>query len=994
MVFHMRLFCALLLAIFLTVACSSPLRAQGPMQIEAIAGQPFGVGKIVLDVPEDMLPQPLASEGIGLSERNGRIFYPTIDNPVAGKFVRELLGANTPLTTGGPVREEVGGLLRGIFDRPPRTTLYFLFRGAEPLQVTLQLRKPIELAIVPTAGVAPPEVGRRIRRNLPATHRSLLESWWRQYARVPGLLQPKPDYPPMIDDYLTATLARRLDLPLPKPKQRPSGHSDLGKEIGFNLGTESIRMAMLQDRILGLNNLDETADQPLPEPFAQPELQTPEPPADVKVEPIAMRVPVECFYVRFGSFANFLWLQDTLAKWGGDAQNLIALRGLDRGMSRHIEKELVLKQTVLSRMLGDTVIADVAIIGTDTFFREGACYGILFHARNNLGLSSSLMQQRQERIKAGGVTEKKVKIDGQSVSYLTSPDGAVRSYYVTSGDFHFVTTSKALAARFLATASGTDSLGKSREFRHARSVMPIGRGDTIWLYASDAFFRNITSPGYRVEMARRLQAAADIDLVQLARLAAAGEGKPGDTIEQLKSASVLPPEFGPLPDGSRVVLNGADVYDSHRGWRGAFMPILDMPVAGVTRAEVSDYNKFVDYYRTNWGRMDPVIAGVKRTALAGNRERVVVDVLMSPFAPQHFTALKQQLGPADDRQFAPIAGNMATLEMVMSYGRLFGGLCDTTPSNASPLPAPPAPGASPAPVAPPAPTAPPTPEVVPAPAVRGASGVPAVPAVLAAFEDRAASDAPLEPIPATRLGPIPATGYDTPASGAGGLLSQLTGFGRLRDLLVGYVGSTGELGPLSVLNFGLPPSDPAGYSASRLGGWRREYEELTVFSFQRDVLETVVPQLRYEKAARPAQIRLKVGDLSNARIEPVVNDLAYGRTRETSVGNLRLLHALNQQLHVPTAACRDTAERLLDAKLICPLGGKYVLQEADGGPQWTATALQSIPVSSGGLIKVHAPQGYLSPPLNWFRGLDLDATMTEKTVSAHAEVIMQMPVKK
>ena len=93
-----------------------------------------------------------------------------------------------------------------------------------------------------------------------------------------------------------------------------------------------------------------------------------------------MRVPAECFYVRFGSFANFLWLQDTLAKWGGDAQNLIALRGLDRGMSRHIEKELVLKQTVLSRMLGDTVIADVAIIGTDTFFREGACYGILFHA--------------------------------------------------------------------------------------------------------------------------------------------------------------------------------------------------------------------------------------------------------------------------------------------------------------------------------------------------------------------------------------------------------------------------------------------------------------------------------------------------------------------------------------------------------------------------------------------------------------------------------------
>ena len=149
-------------------------------------------------------------------------------------------------------------------------------------------------------------------------------------------------------------------------------------------------------------------------------------------------------------------------------------------------------------------------------------------------------------------------------------------------------------------------------------------------------------------------------------------------------------------------------------------------------------------------------------------------------------------------------------------------------------------------------------------------------------------------------------------------------------------------------------------------------------------------QLRFEQAARPAQIRLKVGDLSNARITPVLNDLGYARTRETSLGNLRLLHALNQQLHVPPEACRDEAEFLLDAKMICPLGGNTSCGEpATGRPHWTSTALN--PAETGGFLKVHAPQGYLSPPLSWLRGLDLDATMTEKSVSAHAEVIMQMP---
>ena len=911
MMFPTRAFRMLpLLAMFLATAWNSPLRAQEPIQVEAVVGQPFGVGRIALDVPQEMLPEPLGIEGISLAEKDGRVFYPAIDNPAFSKLVKELLNQDTPLTTGGPVREEVGGLLRGIANRPPRTTVYFLFRGTEPLHVSLHLRKSVELTIVPRSGDVPGPG--RLRRNAAGGHRRLLELWWQQYAKVPRLLEPKPDYPPLVKSYLTATLARRLNLQLPSAKQASSADVSLRKEIGFNLGTESLRMAMMQDRILGLNNLAEPADQPLPEALNPPELLVPEAAGDVKIEPIAMRVPAECFYVRFGSFANFLWLQDTLAKWGGDAQNLVALRGLDLGMRSRMENQLVMKETVLSRMLGDTVIADVAIIGTDMFFREGASYGLLYHARSNVALSNSLNQQRQERIKAGGVDgclEATLTIDGHPVSYLTSSGGGTRSYYVADGDYHLVTTSASLVTRFLATASGKGSLGASKEFRYARTLMPISRNDTIWLYASDAFFRNITSPRYRIEMARRLQAASDIDLVQLARLAAANEGKPGETIEQLKSAGFLPPEFGPLPGGSQIeFLKGNEIFDSSRGRRGAFLPVADAAVDKATRAEVSEYNKFAEFYGANWGRMDPMIAGVKRTPLNDNREQAVVDVLMSPFAPQHFAMFKQQLGPADQQRFAPIAGDMATLEVVMTGGRIFGGLCDLGP-----------------------------------------------------MQD------------------VGATSWLVP--------------GKLQELLVGYVGTTGELGPFAVLNFGFPPSDPAGYSRSRFGGWRRQYENYTVFSFQREVLETIVPALRFERAVRPAQIRLKVGDLTNARITPVLNDLGYARTRETSLGNLRLLHALNQQLHVPPEACRNEAEFLLDAKMICPLGGKYVLREtADEPPHWTSTALN--PAEPGGFLKVHAPKGYLSPPLNWLRGLDLDATMTEKSVSAHAEVIMETPQKK
>jgi hypothetical protein len=61
--------------------------------------------------------------------------------------------------------------------------------------------------------------------------------------------------------------------------------------------------------------------------------------------------------------------------------------------------------------------------------------------------------------------------------------------------------------------------------------------------------------------------------------------------------------------------------------------------------------------------------------------------------------------------------------------------------------------------------------------------------------------------------------------------------------------------------------------------------------------------------------------------------------------------------------------------------------------RWTSTALETSP-ASGGFLHPTVPPNFQAPPLNWFRGLNLEATMNEKNLSAHAEVIMQMPGKK
>ena len=313
-----------------------------------------------------------------------------------------------------------------------------------------------------------------------------------------------------------------------------------------------------------------------------------------------------------------------------------------------------------------------------------------------------------------------------------------------------------------------------------------------------------------------------------------------------------------------------------------------------------------------------MMVGIRRHALAGNLDRIVIDVQANPFARAHYDKLAGRLGPADKTQIAPIPGDIMFLEAQLSDQRIFGGLQDVgMPFN---------------------------------------------------IDD----------------------GRFVPGGG-------------LFNTIVGYIGTTGRLGLLSILNQLITtPADFNGYAGRENGLWRHHDERFTVFSFQHDVLVAVCAQLHFEEAQRPAQIRLRINDVARAQITPALNALGYLRTRNTSLGNIRLMQQLAQQFHVPGPECQATANRLLGAKIICPLGGKYeYVKTADGLGYWTSTALEAAAAQpgpprqgEGQLMGVSVPGGYLSPPLNWFRGLEMDATLTPRALSAHVEIVMQMPEEK
>ncbi len=165
-------------AVLWTLVPTGEAVAQARIEVEAVAGEPLASDASPSICPTDSCPCPWASTAWGSATRTAACSIRPSAARCSARVVKDILGADSPLTSGGPVRQQVGGLVRGLLaDRPPRATIYFLFRGDGPLALALQARTPFPLQVVP--------------RHDAALHRQWLEAWWREYAAPPPLLFAK-----------------------------------------------------------------------------------------------------------------------------------------------------------------------------------------------------------------------------------------------------------------------------------------------------------------------------------------------------------------------------------------------------------------------------------------------------------------------------------------------------------------------------------------------------------------------------------------------------------------------------------------------------------------------------------------------------------------------------------------------------------------------------------------------------------------------------------
>ena len=634
---------AAILTVVVGISICNTAWADGPrvVRAEAVSGQPYGVGKITFEpTREDDMVR--LTHAFSISERRGRLLYPVFSHRMVEKILDRAEGAV-------------------ISDS--NVTVWFLFLGDQPLEIELSGMRTTRFEIKPTTKRAN-AVARRVKQ------------WWREYNRIARSRFETSEYPPLVETYLTSMLSRRLQLQLPASERGAQKRDALQKTLDLLLDTETLRTDMIRQMMMSDLLEPELARSALPKEIEWKDDREFAVPENVEVEPIAKYVPEECFYLRFGTWQNQLWLKRLMAEYGGDLGRMVQLRSYRSTNPDRMLEQLVLESNELQDAFAGNAIADLAVIGMDAYTADGAAIGVLFHAKNKLFERSQTSNRKSYARKhaKNGVTLKEVAFGKNKGTLLSSPDNHVRSFLVSSGQFHLVTTSHTLASRFFAAANGERSLASNRRFRLARSLMPTDRDDTVFIYVSSEFFKNLLSPHYQIELFRRHQSIVRFQLLELAQMAARNEGYQNPTIAELIEWGFLPRGFERLSDGSRLVSGQETIIDSLRGRRGLFVPIPDLPVVSASDVERAWFNDRAEFFSNQFQEIDPLLVALKRFGLNADVERIVMDARVAPFGQKKYEWLGTRLGEPMRYNIVTPPTDIVSVQASLQGGGLFNSV--------------------------------------------------------------------------------------------------------------------------------------------------------------------------------------------------------------------------------------------------------------------------------------------------------------------------------
>ncbi|MHC5113601.1 MAG: hypothetical protein ACYTGP_04140 [Planctomycetota bacterium] len=360
---------------------------------------------------------------------------------------------------------------------------------------------------------------------------------------------------------------------------------------------------------------------------------------------LAAMVPADQHVVLFPSFEAMLAMVDRADEIAAPIMPAVEPRAEHAGVRDRYERQLCLPLTRAARELGPRLIDDVALTGSDPYFRTGTDVAVLFTGPDPPALRRSLAAYMALTSEAEPDAETlRGEVGGTPYVGLHTDDRRICTHLALIGDVVVVTNSLAQLERLTRTAAGaTPALVTLPEYVFFRDrYRRDDPSETALIILSDATIRRLCGPRWRIGTSRRTRAAAvlaDIQASHLDRLVAG----------EIEWGPVHPAH--PVEEDEQLTLDAHGIASSVYGTLAFQTPIAELDLDRVTPEEAHLYTVWRDRYQRRWrDAFDPIAV---RFGIDGDRTSMDLTVMPLIEGTEYATLLSISRGAS----LAPGAGD-------------------------------------------------------------------------------------------------------------------------------------------------------------------------------------------------------------------------------------------------------------------------------------------------------------------------------------------------
>ena len=316
--------------------------------------------------------------------------------------------------------------------------------------------------------------------------------------------------------------------------------------------------------------------------------------AKPELDPLAAKIPADQHVMFFRSYEAASAIAHEADQHGTPVLHLAEPRSEDAQTVARYERQLGISLGGASRLLGPKLVDSIALTGSDAYYRTGTDVAVLMEAKNPGVLAGLLMAQIATVAPLAGKAEPvQGEVAGLAYQGRRSPDRTVSSYVAVLDGAVVVTNSLEQLKRLATVKNGeTPSIASLPEYTYFRTRYPRTDADeTALLFLSDATIRRWCGPRWRIATSRQVRDIAVLAEMQASQLDLLVRGKvePGPIHTDL-----------PIADGAKLTLDSSGVTSSVHGTLNFMTPIIEIPIAKVTKNEADAYERWRDGYQRNW----------------------------------------------------------------------------------------------------------------------------------------------------------------------------------------------------------------------------------------------------------------------------------------------------------------------------------------------------------------------------------------------------------